>query len=420
MKFELKKIKNSQKLDIKKKILAVIVISIIFAGASVVMNEKGKEKTTTLTRPQPGETDEIRQINVLDKSGGLLAQLDIDVEPRQLSEKEAFEYFEKAYQETMRTMLGNNESIGHVTSDLNLCETAQNGIIELEWYSTDYELVGYDGKVNNRGFSENEEREVKLVLITRYGEYRNEYDVRVNVAAPEYDAQTQIKVHAQESIKKAADSSPQSPDIVLPEYIDGQAVDYEPAGGTSSPSLYIVLGMVSVVLIVLMEKRKGKDLLKKRKKELIYDYSEIVSKLTLLLGAGMTTRMAWHKIAADYNEKRQSGSIDARPAYDEMYEADCNMQAGISEAAAYERFGKRCDTREYMKLASLLQTNIKKGTSQLRLLLEQEVNESFEKRKNMAKVKGEEATTKLLFPMLLMLGVVMAIIMIPAVMQFNM
>ena len=74
----------------------------------------------------------------------------------------------------------------------------------------------------------------------------------------------------------------------------------------------------------------------------------------------MTTRMAWHKIVEDYNRKRQSGSIGVRPAYDEMYEADCNMRAGISEAVAYERFGKKCDTREYMKLASLLQTNIKR------------------------------------------------------------
>ena len=177
----------------------------------------------------------------------------------------------------------------------------------------------------------------------------------------------------------------------------------------------IVPALGSVFLLI----RRGARY-KKRKKELIYDYSEIVSKLTLLLGAGMTTRMAWHKIVEDYNRKRQSGSIGVRPAYDEMYEADCNMQAGISEAAAYERFGKKCDTREYMKLASLLQTNIKKGTSQLRVLLEHEVNESFEKRKNIAKIKGEEATTKLLFPMLLMLGVVMAIIMIPAVMKFNM
>ena len=94
MKFE---IKRSYKLDMKKKIIAAIVISIIFAGASAAMNQRAKVKTTALTRPQPGEADEIRQINVLDKDGGVLAQLDINVEPRQLSEEEAFEYFEKSF-----------------------------------------------------------------------------------------------------------------------------------------------------------------------------------------------------------------------------------------------------------------------------------------------------------------------------------
>ncbi len=39
------------------------------------------------------------------------------------------------------------------------------------------------------------------------------------------------------------------------------------------------------------------------------------------------------------------------------------------------RFGKKCDTREYMKLASLLQTNIKKGNQPAPgCCLEHEVN----------------------------------------------
>ena len=37
----------------------------------------------------------------------------------------------------------------------------------------------------------------------------------------------------------------------------------------------------------------------------------------------------------------------------------------------------------------------------------------------MAKIKGEEATTKLLMPMMMMLMIVMAIIMIPAVWSFQ-
>ena len=48
-----------------------------------------------------------------------------------------------------------------------------------------------------------------------------------------------------------------------------------------------------------------------------------------------------------------------------------------------------------------------------------ETADAFEKRKNMAKIKGEEATTKLLMPMMMMLMIVMAIIMIPAVWSFQ-
>lgn len=411
---------NDKNFDLKKKIIAAIVVSVVFSVMSALLNQHDKAVMSTLTRPEPGETDEIKQIKVLDKKGEVLAQLNVNIEPRQLSENEIFEYFDNAFEEIKTKMLKENTNLNHVTSDLNLCDTAQNGVVELEWYSTDYELVGYDGKVNNRGFSDSDERRVKLVLITKYGEYRKEYDIEVNITAPQYDSYTRIKVHAEDGIKQAADSNPESSDIKLPEYIDGQAVDYEYGNETNSPVVFIGLGGVAVILIILMDKKKSKDAADKRKKELVYDYSEIVSKLTLLLGAGMTTRMAWHKIADDYNRKKQNEGFILRPAYEEMYETDCNMQAGISEGIAYERFGKRCDTREYMKLASLLQTNLRKGTSHIRELLEVEVNEAFEKRKNLAKIKGEEATTKLLFPMLLMLVVVMAIIMIPAVMKFRM
>lgn len=133
----------------------------------------------------------------------------------------------------------------------------------------------------------------------------------------------------------------------------------------------------------------------------------------------MTTRMAWHKIACDYRNKTNHGDLK-RPVYEEICTTDYNIQAGISEIKAYEQFGKRCDTREYMKLATLLQTNIKKGTKELSNLLEKEACDAFEKRKNMARVKGEEATTKLLMPMMLMLITVMMIIMIPAIWSFRM
>ena len=71
-----------------------------------------------------------------------------------------------------------------------------------------------------------------------------------------------------------------------------------------------------------------------------------------------------------------------------------------------------------MKLASLLEQNRKTGLKNLRYLLEEEVAAAFEERKNIAKRLGEEAGTKLLLPLFMMLGIVMVMVVAPAFLSF--
>lgn len=47
-------------------------------------------------------------------------------------------------------------------------------------------------------------------------------------------------------------------------------------------------------------------------------------------------------------------------------------------------------------------------------LLQREAQEAFEERKNMAKKLGEEAGTKLMIPLFLMLAVVFVVVTVPA------
>ena len=108
-----------------------------------------------------------------------------------------------------------------------------------------------------------------------------------------------------------------------------------------------------------------------------------------------------------------------RYAYEEMKIARYRMKSGVPEAEAYAEFGRRCDTASYIKLGCLLEQNIKKGTKGLKSILEGEVREAFADRKLLAKKKGEEASTKLLLPMLLMLLVSMAVVIVPAFMSMN-
>ena len=93
------------------------------------------------------------------------------------------------------------------------------------------------------------------------------------------------------------------------------------------------------------------------------------------------------------------------------------MESGITESESYERFGRRCGLQEYVRFGALLSQNLRKGTKGLGQILKLEAIQAFEERKARAKRLGEEAGTKLLGPMFLMLAVVLFIVIVPAFMS---
>ena len=102
--------------------------------------------------------------------------------------------------------------------------------------------------------------------------------------------------------------------------------------------------------------------------------------------------------------------------YEELCVMNQEMKEGISESQAIQHFGKRCGILPYLRFSSIMTQNIKKGSEGLITILEKESLDALEQRKEMALQLGEKASTKLLFPMMLMLGIVMAVIMVPAFM----
>ena len=80
--------------------------------------------------------------------------------------------------------------------------------------------------------------------------------------------------------------------------------------------------------------------------------------------------------------------------------------------------GRECKSHCYIKLGSLLAQNIRKGGEGFMVALRAEVTEAFLERKARARRAGEEAGTKLLLPMGMMLCVVLVVIVVPAFMSF--
>ena len=90
------------------------------------------------------------------------------------------------------------------------------------------------------------------------------------------------------------------------------------------------------------------------------------------------------------------------------------MESGVTQTKAYERFGRRCRVQSYNRLATMLSQNVRKGATNLAVLLREEAAYAFEERKHTARRLGEKAGTKLLVPMMMLLGMIMVVIMVPA------
>ena len=181
--------------------------------------------------------------------------------------------------------------------------------------------------------------------------------------------------------------------------------------------ILLVLGSVAAVFIGQdMELHKQYEL---RNQQLLLEYPEFVSRLQLLLCSGMSIRSAFFKLGKEYQKHLQKGGT-RQYVSEELLLAIRKMENGMGETEALEFFGRRCHLFCYKKLVSLIQQNLKRGTDGLRDALMNETKAAFEERKQTARRLGEEAGTKLLFPMVIMLGIVMVFIMVPALFSFQM
>ena len=90
------------------------------------------------------------------------------------------------------------------------------------------------------------------------------------------------------------------------------------------------------------------------------------------------------------------------------------IQGGAPEGECYENYGMNCNIAVYKKFGTILSQNLRKGSRGITDLLGREAEEAFDDRKNLARKLGEEAGTKLMIPMFLMLIVVFAIVIVPA------
>ena len=174
---------------------------------------------------------------------------------------------------------------------------------------------------------------------------------------------------------------------------------------------YGAFGIMMIAAAFFLPDSRLNQAIKKRKIEMMLDFPEFLVKLTLLINAGMTVTKAWEKVTEGSDKSRALGR--------ELEMAAIEIKSGKSEFRAYEDFAKRCRMQEVTRVVSVLLQNIKKGNAELVSILRIHANECWEMRKNAAKKLGEEASSKMLLPMAIMLVSILLIVTTPAILALQ-
>lgn len=339
------------------------------------------------------------------------------VKEKAYTREEAEQLYRKFAGELPSLICGGNQTLQEVTEDLKLANAYKDYPFMVSWSSTDQDRVSSRGKVNRKGL-EDEGQWVTLHALVREVDTGLEQELTLKVfLAPEKLSEEELFFRrVEESVISMDKVSAQKEIVTLPVSVEGKELTWKETKQDHSIFILLLFGAASLFVGRAMDH----DLQKadrKRLKELQKEYPEFAGRLRLYLCAGMTARNAFGRVAQDYAER--TGKKKRLFLESEMKIACNQLSNGLPEAQVYQEWGARCGEMRYRRLGFLLSVQLKQGNDRLLQLLEQEADVAREDQRNQARKEGEEAGTKLLFPMILILIMVMLLVLLPAYVDFG-
>lgn len=391
-------------------VILALCVSVSNLGQGEIYNGKYIDRDT-----YGGEQKQV-SLQVMTTDGEYEDEIQLNIGAATYTYDELEVLYDKAITELDRIMWGEGNLNRDTTESLDLPLTLEGYPFELEWESSNYFLMNHNGEIQKKNIKK-EGEPVIITCLFLYEDWKKEYPIFVNVLPEEQTDYEKWKEQVRQTLNLSEEEQKNNGTYILPGEIGNKEVCFTEVKEDYSLIIFVLLVITAGGVYVMQDH----DLHKKtvaRDNSMLAEYPALISRITLYLGAGMTIKGAWNKIAGDYSKQKRL-TKERNYVYEEMLFSCYEMQCGVSENSAYERFGKRCGLQPYTKLVGLLCQSMRKGNSVLLNDLQNAAEEAQEIRRSMARKKGEEAGTKLLVPMLMMLTIVMVLVMFPAFFSFS-
>lgn len=393
-------------------LLAFGCSGVLAVAAGIYILFMGKEEVNRIQRPLYGEgsSQESLKMEWTDESGRQgTKEMIVQVKEKALTEEEEVKAIQEVKTQLEKVMLGENASADMVNKPLNLTEKLEGYPVTISWISSDPFCVDWEGQLKQEIPPQGKQVCLEATLSVQDREETCRW--YVTVFPPELSEEEQLqKLMEQENSRDTEEW------FYLPAVWNGSRLTWKKNNNETILGV-VFLALIFPVLLIMRERQSAADKKKKERQQMLQDYPEILCKLTLLLGAGVNLRKAIWRIGNDY--EKYIKPKEERKAYEILVEACHEMDRGLGEREVYARMGEKMGLLPYRTLSALLIQHLQKGSRGMEHLLEEEAAKAQEMRQQQARVLGEQASTRLLFPMILMLVVVFVLMLVPAWISFS-
>lgn len=403
------KIPKNQKKELFLSLTIIVIGNLL--GIGMFLQENLSSSAQALPRKDFGQGAYEETLKISTDRG--TEEIQITVGEQQYSSSQIQAYLREAHSFLSKWYLENISDTNCLRKDLDLPSSLPENPAEFFWSTDAPEILSWNGKLGEE--IPEEGCQITLRCTLSIGENELVWEEHPTVFPPSLSDIQLLEKNIQREAEAISDETDK--ELLLPAVVDGTEINYQIVRDRDS-WIICLLSLLLGLGIFPLAKEKEKQAQALRSRQMQRDYPDIIQKLILFLKAGLSIRKSMEKLAADYLKRKKAALTGTRYAYEELVKTCLEMERGVYEKEAYERLGRRCGLAEYKILSVLLVQNLKKGNQSILELLEREAVSAGEERLRRARIQGEEASAKLLLPMILQLLVVFIILMVPAFINF--
>ncbi|MBB6730968.1 type II secretion system F family protein [Cohnella zeiphila] len=180
------------------------------------------------------------------------------------------------------------------------------------------------------------------------------------------------------------------------------------------------MALLGLMVAPLLPVLRYKDLMKKvdsRRRQIVLELPELLSRLLLMVNAGENVMRALEKCL----QRQESGRIapKSHPLYAELRHALEAVRRGEPLVVALEEFGRRSAVPEAKMFATTLLINSRRGGETFVSALRELARTLWERRKAVTRTLGEQASSKMVFPMVVIFLLILVLVGTPSMLMMS-